>query len=608
MPPGERALVLTRTVAERQLVVRACAAARQAGVRPGLSLAQARALCPGLAHAADDPGRDAKGLEALGRWMTRFTPVVQCGAGDEDSAAAVEGVHALFLDLTGTGRLFGPPGELLARIGAALEQMGIRARIAAAPTPGAAWALTYAAGPRTAGGMGNGTPLPVAGRAMASFARESHGQASTLAHATQNHRYPVVTAPDELPAALDALPPVALRLGDDALAKLHHLGLSTVGQVLKLPRALLPARFGAGLLLRIDQALGRVAEPLAPLPFQPAIDAWVDFDGVVDSLEVLWLHFKELIARVVEQLTRRGHGARRLALTFCRPYAPAVDKTVDLSAPSRDAGTLFNLVRCAMETIGEGKATKRRTGERANGRRAHVFKLRRTGEPAARRYETFAPAGFTGLRLSVPVSQRLTDEQVALLEQDAAIGRRDLDRLVERLRIRLGDEGLVGVRAVESHVPERAYGVGADGVQGSGFRVQQKKRKKSVVARTRARGSHYLIGDRQSAMAPLLAPPEPRTRSPEPSFRPLHLLPTPKEISVIVRPSDDRDGAPVAFVYDGRQRRIVHAVGPERIGGAWWLGRDKTRDYFDVEDDAGRRWWVFRVFQTSRWFLHGGFE
>lgn len=575
--------MLTRTVAERQLVVRACPVARAAGVRPGLSLAQARALCPALVHTEHDPARDARGLEALARWMTRFTPAVQCGPGEspDGGSPAVAEAHALFLDLTGTRRLFGPPEDLLARIGLTLKAMGVRARLAAAPTPGAAWAMTYA-------------PDPV-------------GTTQDARPEAASRDYPVVASVAELPAAIDALPPVALRLGDDALAKLHHLGLATVGQILKLPRALLPARFGPGLLLRIDQALGRAAEPLTPLPFQPPIDAWVDFDGVVDSLEALWAHFRDLIDRVVAQLTRRGHGARRLAITFCRPYAPAVDKTVDLSAPSRDPATLFNLIRCAMETIGEGKATKRRGDAATKGKAMHRFTLRRSAAPPLRRYEHFTPAGFTGLRLAVPVSQRLTDEQVALLDQDAAIGRRDLDRLVERLRIRLGDQGLVAVRPVESHVPERAYGVG-ERVQGSGFRVQQQKRKKAIVARTRPRGSHSPIGNPQSAIDHLLPPPQPRTPNPEPSTRPLHLLPTPREISVIVRPSDDRDGAPVAFVHDGRQRRIVHAVGPERIGGAWWLGRDKTRDYFDVEDDTGRRWWVFRVFQTSRWYLHGNYE
>jgi protein ImuB len=82
----------------------------------------------------------------------------------------------------------------------------------------------------------------------------------------------------------------------------------------------------------------------------------------------------------------------------------------------------------------------------------------------------------------------------------------------------------------------------------------------------------------------------------------------PCEVRVMVRPSHDRDGAPVAFTLEGETRRIVHAVGPERIGGAWWTGNDKTRDYFEVEDEAGRRWWLFRVLQSSRWYLHGRFE
>jgi protein ImuB len=76
----------------------------------------------------------------------------------------------------------------------------------------------------------------------------------------------------------------------------------------------------------------------------------------------------------------------------------------------------------------------------------------------------------------------------------------------------------------------------------------------------------------------------------------------------MVRPSHDRDGAPIAFSLDNQPRPIVHAVGPERIAGAWWDGHNKTRDYFDVEDQTGRRWWLFRVSQTSRWFLHGIFE
>ena len=76
----------------------------------------------------------------------------------------------------------------------------------------------------------------------------------------------------------------------------------------------------------------------------------------------------------------------------------------------------------------------------------------------------------------------------------------------------------------------------------------------------------------------------------------------------MVSPSDDREGRPVMFVHEDGVHRVSHCVGPERIAGRWWDGNDKTRDYFDVQDEAGRRFWVFRVTQTGKWYLHGIFE
>ena len=75
----------------------------------------------------------------------------------------------------------------------------------------------------------------------------------------------------------------------------------------------------------------------------------------------------------------------------------------------------------------------------------------------------------------------------------------------------------------------------------------------------------------------------------------------------MVTPSEDRDGRPVMFRLGRAVHPLRHAVGPERISGEWWRGHDKTRDYFDVEDEAGRRFWVFRVNETNRWYLHGTF-
>jgi protein ImuB len=85
------------------------------------------------------------------------------------------------------------------------------------------------------------------------------------------------------------------------------------------------------------------------------------------------------------------------------------------------------------------------------------------------------------------------------------------------------------------------------------------------------------------------------------------LLPTPIEVGVIVSPSDDREGHPVALTHEGRVHRLRITVGPERVAGVWWSGHDRTRDYFDVADEEGRRFWIFRVIETWRWYLHGVF-
>ena len=89
---------------------------------------------------------------------------------------------------------------------------------------------------------------------------------------------------------------------------------------------------------------------------------------------------------------------------------------------------------------------------------------------------------------------------------------------------------------------------------------------------------------------------------------PLRLLRQPRSIGVMVRPSESRDGEPVSFTDRSEVHRLTHIRPPERITGQWWNGRWKIRDYFDVLDAAGDRYWIFRVAQTGRWFLHGIFE
>jgi protein ImuB len=471
-------LVLIRTAANRQEIVAVSREAYETGIRAGMTLAEARAICSHVVHLEHEPHKDAVALEALARWMMRFSPVV---------AVATNG--SIFLDLTGCERVFKGLSNLFNQVAAAMKRFRVSARLAVAPTPGAAWAIAYASG-------------------------------KSICDAA------------EIATALEDLPPIALRISRDTAATLHHLGIDTIGQLMRLPRDTLPARFGNELLKRLDQALGNIPEPLVPLePFAP-IQARMDFDGAVESLEAIWIVFKKLITQVVADLLRRGHGAREIEVEFYRAYAVTLCKTIYLSRPSRDPSNLFNLLRCAMETVQ-------------------------------------TDVGFLGISLIVARSQRVSDEQIQLLEHEEFVAETELSHLIERLCIRLGNEVIEQPVLVESYVPEKAW------QKGSGFRVK---------------------GSGGTLSLSFLNP------------KPLTLNPFPEEIHAIVTPSEDRDGRPVSFTWRGKVHRLPHAVGPERIAGQWWQGHHRTRDYFDVEDEEGRRFWVFRVMETNRWYVQGEFE
>ena len=65
--------------------------------------------------------------------------------------------------------------------------------------------------------------------------------------------------------AVAPLPPAALRLDERAIHACRRFGIETIGELAALARGPLARRFGNGLLLRLDQAHGRAAEPIDPL-------------------------------------------------------------------------------------------------------------------------------------------------------------------------------------------------------------------------------------------------------------------------------------------------------------------------------------------------------
>lgn len=93
--------------------------------------------------------------------------------------------------------------------------------------------------------------------------------------------------------------------------------------------------------------------------------------------------------------------------------------------------------------------------------------------------------------------------------------------------------------------------------------------------------------------------------------RPLLILPRPEAIDVM---AEVPDGPPVQFTWRRVRRRVAFADGPERIAQEWWRETQApTRDYFRIEDEEHRRYWLFRdglygiETGSPRWYMHGLF-
>ena len=186
------------------------------------------------------------------------------------------------------------------------------------------------------------------------------------------------------------------------------------------------------------------------------------------------------------------------------------------------------------------------------------------------------------MRLSVlaaaPFSQRQADLADAADEREG-----DLASFADRVRARLGEGALLRPAAVESHLPERAVAL-------SPF--------SSAAPAGRSRAG-------PPRTAPLVAPE-----------RPIRLFRAPEPIEVPA--TEMPEGPPLRFRWRRALHRVARAEGPERLAPEWWQSRQEsaaaaTRDYYRVEDEEGRRYWLYRQglhaadAPSPRWFMHGIF-
>lgn len=482
-----------------------------AGVRLDMSLADARAVCPALQAAEHNGVADAYALLGLARWMGRYSPWTN---GD--------GSDGLLMDVSGCAHLFGGERAMLAQISADLERLRLSHRLGLADTRGAAWAAA-----RYGRGRGGITRVP-------------SGETKTW----------LARAPIE-----------GLRLEPDIALLLRRLGLRHIGDLYTITRMALGRRFttraeGEAVLTRLDQLLGRRAEPftaLAPVPEFRVRRSFIEplMDGAgIDAM------LPEMLADLMAALAHHGRGAQRLGLGAYRVDGGVASVEVRTGSAGRDANHFIGLFKERLQVI----------------------------DPKD---------GIDLLILSAEITEALAPEQVSLTGDEAEDG---VGRLTDRLANRLGRGAVYRVLACPSHIPERAqcHAPVMDGTR-AGAGVNAPDGKRFPVAPPDP-GPH---------MTPPMTPP-----------RPFRLFERPEPMEVM---AEVPEGPPLAFRWRRMRVKVARAEGPERLAPEWWqgerAGEGGVRDYYRIEDEAGHRFWVYRdgLYRDQasgarpRWYMHGFF-
>ncbi|HEY2818254.1 MAG TPA: DNA polymerase Y family protein, partial [Casimicrobiaceae bacterium] len=248
-------------------VVAANDAARDAGIRPGQSIATALALAPEIVLRDRDTTTETRALAQLATWTLRFTPQVSLAAQD-----------AIVLEIGASLRLFGGLAPLVARIRRGIEKQGYAILLGIAPTPTAALLLARA-----------DRPEPV---------RAAH----------------------QLSRALGSLSLKLLDIDSDVLTMLTAAGITTFGEAASLPRDALARRCGASLVTTLDRALARVADPRAPFVPPPHFESRLELPVPVADVEALSFATNRLVHELAAWLSARGLGAVRLSLTLMHEH------------------------------------------------------------------------------------------------------------------------------------------------------------------------------------------------------------------------------------------------------------------------------------------------
>jgi DNA polymerase-4 len=288
--------------AERAVVLALSTEARRAGIERGMAVREARKLCPDLRFIPPNPRLYARASRALHEILRVYAPVIE-----------PRGYGHAFLDLSGTGRLFGPPVDVAERVRREVDR---RLRL-----------------PLSVGVAANKLVSQAVVRADRQ-SDEPEGDALVVPFGVEAG----FLAPHPLGVLPDLHPRMRSRLDD------YHLDL--IGEVAAIPESALCAVFGgAGRTLR-PRALGIDPRPVLPPERLAELSASHIFTTDTNDLAVLHPLLRMLTERLGRRLRHGGLVARRLRLTV--GYADHTDgaRTIPLPDSTLD-GDLWDAARRA---------------------------------------------------------------------------------------------------------------------------------------------------------------------------------------------------------------------------------------------------------------------
>jgi protein ImuB len=375
--PRAKPLVVVDPEDHHQRIIDVDAEAAAAGVRLGMTLGAALAAAPGIDPRPRDVMRERELMQRLAGIAATFTPQV-----------CIEPPDGLLLEIKPSINLFGGLHQLCRRLREACRADPVFARIQAQPR------------------------FTLAPTALAALAAARAGARC------------FITDPAVLPALLAPLPLAVLRWPEEQNARLTAMGVRTLGELMRLPRAGFAKRFGVTLLADLDRLLGRRADPRRRLKGRERYAGRIDLDHEVEDHERILHALTPLLDELEQFLRVRQRGITALQCRFHHYRAAPTRCTLRLAAPEANAENLAKLLRERLATLVLPEPVRR-------------CELR--GGALSERTATSRPLWSPGERGHTPATE--------------------MPALIEHLRARLGSDAVYGICRVSEHRPENSWRV-----------------------------------------------------------------------------------------------------------------------------------------------------